>query len=127
MAVLTGENLIDEVRSIVGRPGSTDAGVITDVRVNRWLNEAQQKIVEACPGLPSREIDDATSWYCVSDEYEYDFTNLSSYCAGLQPCHVLELWYRNGNESYQMDYMPLDEFNDEYPDPPMLITRPANL
>lgn len=46
-----GSELIDEVRAHVGREGSADAGVITDARVCRWINEGQRQIAEKVPGI----------------------------------------------------------------------------
>jgi hypothetical protein len=122
MAQLTGEQLVDEVRGNVGRDGTTDAGVITDARVTRWLNEAQQTIVEACPGLTCREVEDVTSFYCISDEISYSF---ASFVSGLMVCHPLRLSFRNGNESHDMEFLPPDEFDSQYPDPTHADYSPA--
>ena len=111
MAEMTCEALVDEIQALTGRTG--DTVLITDARCTRWLNEAQEKIVDEIPGLQSREIQDATSLYCVSDEASYSF---ASFCAGYRVAHPLDLWYNNGSDSHQMNYMPEDEFDEFYPD-----------
>lgn len=111
---LTGEEITDEIRELVGRSGSAAMGVIDDTRAARWQNEAQQRIVEKCPGLPSRQIEDISSFNCVSDQINYSF---ASFCADRKMCHPLRLYYLNGKSSFELDYMPEDEFDAEYTDP----------
>lgn len=112
MAQLTGAELVDEVQELVGR--SDNPVLVDNTRCTRWLNEGQEEIVNKTPGLICREVRDATTFYCISDTVEYSF---ASFCSGLKVCHPLQLKYINGNESYDMSYMPQDEFDEEYPDP----------
>ena len=109
---LTGAELTDEVQAVVGR--TEDTVLIDTTRVTRWLNEGQQDIVEECPGLLSREIDDVTSFYCVSDQLNYSF---GSFCSGYKVCHPLAIYYINGSESEKLLFLHLDDFDSEYPDP----------
>lgn len=111
---LTGEELVDEIRSIVGRGGTDTQGIIDDTRVTRWLNEAQRKIVEKCPGLPCRELEDISSFNCVSDQVAYSF---ASFCADRKMCHPLRLYYLTGSNSFELDYQPEDEFDTGCIDP----------
>ena len=46
---LTVAEQIDEVKAAIGR--DTDTTLITDTRVMRWLNKAQEEVAEQCPGL----------------------------------------------------------------------------
>lgn len=110
---LTGEELEDEVRTLVGRAGSDTQGVITDTRVTRWLNESQVDIAEACPGLEDKKIYDTSSFSCASDTPSYSF---ASFCDGYKVCYEQELWFWDGNDSFLLDYLPPDEFDSEYPD-----------
>jgi hypothetical protein len=113
MAQLTGEQLIDEVRALTGR--GTDTVLCTTERINRWLNEAQEKIVRECPGLPCRHVEDVSAWTCVTTDNEYDLTDLGD--GSWVPAHIETVWYRNGNQGYRLDFMPADEFDENYPDP----------
>lgn len=115
---LTGEQLTDEVRAIVGRDSTSDVGVITDTRVARWLNEGQKKIVDECVGLHGMSFKNPTSLdttvtlaYSISDITAGDSTTDYSIC------RITDVWYLDGLNSYQLEWMATDEFDVLYPDP----------
>jgi hypothetical protein len=113
MAALTGAELIDEVRALTGR--EDDTVLCTTTRINRWLNEAQEAVIDSCPGLPCRHIEDLSAWYCVSTSNTHNLSDLAD--GTYPPAHIETIWYRNGTSSFLMDFMPADEFDERYPDP----------
>lgn len=113
--MLTGEQLTDEVKEIIGR--SEDTVLITDTRVARWLNEAQDRIIEECPGLHSLTFKNTTSIdttvtlrYAISDITVGDSSDN-------RVCHIFDVWYLDGNESRHLNFLHIDEFDEEWPDP----------
>ena len=127
---LTLTEMIAEVRNNVGRP--TDATVITDTRITRWLNDAQRHIVREIVGLVGRDVKDITSLDLVSSQLSYDISAITPKVA-----HVLKLYYYDATtgstESRQLDYLALDEFDEKYPKPELITedkpyrwTRRAN-
>jgi len=113
MAALTGEELVDEVRALTGR--DDDTVLCTTARILRFLNTAQEKITKACPGLPCRYVEDISGWQCVTTSNQFSLASLAD--GSWVPAHVHEVWYRNGSQGHQMDFMPKDEFDENYPDP----------
>ncbi len=115
---LIGSQLIDEVRAIVGREGSTDSGVITDTRITRYLNEAQEAIVEECVGLHSMSFVNTTSLdttaqlkYAISDITVGDLST-----GGERIARIWDVYYLDGEDSRHLTWMSTDEFDEKYPD-----------
>lgn len=115
---MDSDAMVDEVQDLVGRPDG-DSVLIVDARVNRWLNEAQDYIVEKCPGILDTETED-TSLTCVSDQIDYSMGSFDP-----TACHPNEVWYWNGDESKRLTFMPRDDFDDDYPDPTSSDFSPA--
>ncbi len=132
MGKLTGEELVDEVRSLVGREGSNTQGTITDVRVTRWINECQRRIAEECPGLPelefrNPEIGDSTSaatHTLVTDQIDYAISDLT-FAGGPDYNDVTDesvvfiwnVWHVDGANSIKLRFFPTDEFDEFMIDP----------
>ena len=114
---LTCDELVDEVRDFVGRSGDTE--LVTEARVLRWLNKAQEEIAKRCPGLIALDLKNTTS---------VDFTSTMSYSLAEftsslddvttenRICHIDKTYYIDGNESQRLKFLPLDKF-DEIADP----------
>jgi len=113
---MTGEQLVDEVRAIVGRPDDTK--LVTDVRVTRWLNEAQRKIVEQVPGLHGTTFTNAES-LDTTQVVKYAITDITvgDSTSDYEICRVTDVWYLDGNESRKLKFTFIDEFDEIYPDP----------
>ena len=99
--------MIAEVKEALGRTGDTT--VLTDARVNRWLNEAQRIITKECPGLLGLDVSDTTITM-VTDTFEYDFPTTK------EVCHPIALFVIDGTNSYRLKYLPKDEFDIDYLD-----------
>ena len=132
MGKLTGELLVDEVRAIVGRDGTSDQGVITDTRVTRWLNEGQSRIAEESPGLPelefrNPEIGDATTAFThtlATDQVNYAVSDITfaggpAYNDGTDETvmFISSVWQITGSNSSKLTFMPVDEFDLRLIDP----------
>ena len=129
---LTGENLVDEVRALVGREGSGDSGPITDTRVTRWLNEGQKRIAQECPGLPELDfrnpaIGDATgasTFTIATDTLNYSIDDLT-FSGGTayndltdeKVIFISNVWHVDGANSLRLRFMPTDEFDTFSIDP----------
>jgi len=113
----TGEQLIDEVQALCGRTGDTI--LITDARINVWLNEAQKRICEDIVGIKTLTFKNAKSLACVSDQMAYAINDITtgSDNTAQKVCHIFGVSFLDGNNSYKLDYIPIDEFDEEYPDP----------
>ena len=115
---LTGEELTDEIRAIVGREGAADKGSITDTRVTRWLNEAQVEIVEKCPGLHGMSFKNTISLdTTVTLSYSIADITVGDISVEDAVCRIWDVYYLNGNLSVHLDFMMTDEFDEMYPDP----------
>lgn len=118
MANKTGSDIIDEVRAIVGRDGTSTMGVISDARVALWLNEGIATVAEECPGLQcldfkcttNLEFSSGTIKYLLTDVTWADNTN-----NGI--IDVYNVWYLDGASSIKMNYLPIDEFDSVLIDP----------
>ena len=114
---LTGEELTDEVRALVGREGSTGGAVITDVRVTRWLNEGQEDIAEEVLGLNKLQFD-STTLALVTDDISYAITDLTYGDATDEGVvDIFYVWHLDGANSIELDYKPTDEFDELLIDP----------
>lgn len=112
---LTGAELIDEVKSLVGRDG--DIVLMDSTRVRRWLNEGQRVIAEQCPGLNCTYFKNTTS-VDTTQVLAFDLTDVTvGDSTNQEICHVFGIWYLDGNESVELIYIPVDEFDNEFPDP----------
>jgi hypothetical protein len=114
---MTGEELIDEVRALVGREGAGDMGVITDTRVTRWLNEAQYKIAEECIGLDHLQFD-STTLALITDDVTYAIGDITfADDTSIPVLDVFDLYHLDGANSIKLAYVPIDEFDFDLIDP----------
>lgn len=102
--------LMAEAKALTGR--TDDDVLITDARVATFLNNAQTRIVRACPGHIDLETKDATALTLVASQFSYSFS-------GLDPAvfHPLRLYYLDGSASKLLDWLDTDRFDDLYPSP----------
>jgi len=115
---LTCAELIEECKAALGR--GDDTTLITDDRVMRWLNKAQEEIAEQCPGLVALDFKNTTSvdFTTVLKYALSDFTSpLMDVTTENRICHIYRAYYQDGDESRKLQYVPLDEFDDRYIDP----------
>lgn len=106
---LTLSELIVEVKALCGRTG--DTVLVTDTRVTRWLNEAQDAIVRVCTGHLDLETRGNLATL-LNGTYQYALSAVTP-----SVVHVLEAAYIDGTQSRELDYIDTDEFDDDYPDP----------
>jgi len=109
--------LITEVKDYVGR-SSGDNQLITDARILRWLNDAQRDIVKYCPGLLELDFK-SSALYCISDQYRYSMSDITGDTTDNTAAEVAHVYYMqliDGNNSYPMTFMPVDDFDGAYPD-----------
>lgn len=120
MAGLSCQEIIDEIQARTGRTGNTeDPALVTDnTRCTRWINEAQRFIVQQVPGIPSLYFNNRTS-LDTTGTITYSITDLTigDSTGHRYPCRVTQLWYLDGNDSVELDYIPPDDFNSQHPDP----------
>ncbi len=113
---LTLTELIAEVRSIIGR--DNDTVLVTDTRVTRWLNEAQEYIVERCPGTMGLDFNNRSSIDFSTGQVRYDITDITVGDSTNQvPAHIFAVYFLDGNSSYPLRFVHPDKFNDKWPDP----------
>ncbi len=132
MGTLTGEQLTDEIRELVGRGGSDVQGPITDARVARWLNEAQARIAQQCPGLPELDfrnpaIGDATTAFThtlVTDQITYSIGDLTfsggpayNDLTDEKVIFISNVWHVDGANSLRLTMLPMDDFDKFMIDP----------
>jgi len=115
---MNGAALTDEIQALCGRGGDTE--LITDARVARWLNEAQRQIAEKVPGLHELTFKNTTS-FDTTATLRWPIAEITSGLADVttekRVAHVFSAWYLNGNETKLLHYMPVDEFDCQWPDP----------
>lgn len=134
--------LISEVKAALGR--DTDTVLITDARVMRWLNKAQEDIAEKCAGLVALDFRNTTSVdFTHSRSWSLtDWTStLTTPISGADVttsnriCHIKSAYYCFSSSSHKLQYIPLDEFDDRYIDmtnddftgkEPLYFTRRGN-
>ena len=115
---MTGAELTDEIREIVGRPGAAASGVITDARVTRWLNDAQAAIVEGCVGLHGMSFKNTTSLDTTATlKYALADITVGDVSVSDAVCRIYDVWYLNGLETKKLNFLTTDEFDELYPDP----------
>ena len=109
--------MILEVQALTGRTG--DTVLVDPTRITRWLNEAQDRIADTCPGLADLEYDDSTSLVTVEGQLIYALADIT--CTDPttenQVCHLAEVYYIDGNDSAKLDFKPVDEFDEKWPCP----------
>ena len=111
-------SMISEVKAQMGR--STDTGVVTDTRMLRWLNDAQEDIAEQCYGLEPLETRNISSIdFTQTKSYAlYDFTSpLDDVTTDNRVCHLRKVFYVDGNESKEITFYPTNEFDEIAIDP----------
>lgn len=138
MAKLGADELIDEVQAACGRTGDTE--LVTDTRVTRWINEAQREVAERVPGLLCLDLNEIDAFACVTDGITYSLKDITGHINGNHlsdatsynwVAHTYNLYYRNGSESYRLDFKTAGEFDevidptdtDFSPDKPSFWTR----
>lgn len=136
---LTGEQLIDEVQAVIGRPEDTELADTT--RVTRWLNEAQRIIAERVPALRPLMVDNTS--LTTDQQLSYDLVDLT---VGDETAvtmadttisvinRIFSIGYVDGANSRRLRYTHIDEW-DKVIDPsssdfaegtPFRYTRRAN-
>ena len=139
---LTCAELITEVKAAIGR--DTDTVLITDTRVLRWLNKAQEDIAEKCAGLLSMDFKNTTSVdftqklsWPLADWTSSNTSNVlgSDNTTSNHICHIKTAYYAFSSSSHRLQYVPLDDFDNRYIDPtnvdfsanePLVFTRRGN-
>ncbi len=113
---MTGEQLVDEVKEMCGRP--TDTVLLTDTRVTRWLNEAQRDIAERCPGLDELSFKNVSSLALVTDTISYAIGDITVSDSTLNTvCDIYNVFHMKGSDSCRLDFLPNDEFDSILIDP----------
>jgi hypothetical protein len=114
----TCQELIDEVRAQIGR--EEDTVLITEERVLRWLNDAQDEICEQIPGIHELELKNTDS-VDFTTTLSYPLADFTSHLADVTTenriCYVWDIFYKNGADSYRIDFTPTDEFDTMVIDP----------
>lgn len=111
------DELITEVRSCLGR--DTDDELVTDTRIIRWLNAAQEDLCEEVLGIPQLDMKNVDS-VDTTEVLRYslaDWTSpLSDVTTENRVCWPMAVYYVDGEDSHLLDYLPVDRF-DEVIDP----------
>ena len=115
---MIGSALTDDIQALCGRTGDTI--LITDARCARWLNEAQRIIAEKVPGLHELTFKNTTS-FDTTATLRWSLAEITSglldVTTSSRVAHTFATWYLDGNESKKLTYVPVDEFDEIYPDP----------
>jgi hypothetical protein len=118
---LTGAQLTDEVKSLVGR--DEDTQLIDSTRVTRWLNEGQREVARFLPGMKSLEVV-IESW-CTATQLRWDLVDLTvgdETASAMTDTSVsvinriFGIHYKNGSDSVRLRYTHIDEW-DKTSDP----------
>lgn len=137
---LSCENLIDEVKTTIGRPDDTD-DLVDTTRVTRWLNEAQRIIAERVPALRPLMVDNTS----LSTDQQLSY-NLVDLTVGDETAvtmadttvstinRIFSIGYVDGANSRWLRYTHIDEWDkvvdpsssDFGEGPPFRYTRRAN-
>jgi hypothetical protein len=115
---MTLTELITEVQALTGR--EDDTVLITQARVVRFLNDAQDVIARACVGHLDLETKDADAITIATGTYSYSF-------AAITPAvlHLLDAYYMDGAQSYKLCYRDTADFDEDYPDPTVYSGTPS--
>ena len=104
---------ISQVKVLLGR--TNDSSRLSDAVVGRLVNDAQRTIVRIHPGLKDVNVVDKTTFSFVTDQYEYDLTDLSS--MPLQ--HIMSIKYIDTTNSTYYKIYPyhggLSQLDRDYP------------
>jgi len=118
-----GQNMIssaitDEIQALCGR--TNDAVLITDAHCARWQNEAQRIIAEKVPGLHELTFKNTTS-LDTTVQLRWPLAEITSGLSDVttsnRTAHVFDIFYLDGNLTRKLTYLPIDEFDNQYPDP----------
>ena len=113
---LTGLALTDEIQALCGRP--TNQVLLTNDRCTRWQNEAVKKIAEECPDLEELQFTNTESIdTTVTLLYALNEITLGDISEEEKVCHIFDVFYLDGNETRQLEYIHPDEFDAAWPDP----------
>ena len=126
MAQLGFDEIVTEVQTLTGR-GDGDSVLVTSTRILRWANEAQREIAEKCPGLLALDytVDGTKAVTCQTSTISYDLADWSSpwgtsdvdATTANRICHIYGLYFQDGEDSYRIDFMPVDRFDAHVIDP----------
>jgi len=115
---LTLSELITEVQALTGR--EDDAELITQARVVRFLNMAQDEIVKTCFGHIDLETKDADAITLATETYSYSFASLTP-----EVFHLLDVFYMDGSMSKKLHYRDTEDFDEDHPDPTLFSGIPT--
>jgi len=116
MAELSCQEMIDEIQARCGRPNTTD--LIDTTWCTRRINEAQKEIVEKYFLIPSLTFSNKTSLDTTGTVlYAVNEITVGDSSTANIACHITDVWYLDGNDSRQLTFLPIDEFDNKYPDP----------
>lgn len=117
MAGLSCQEMIDEIQARTGRTGSNDP-LIDATRCTRWQNEGQRVIVQQIPSIPSLNFDNRTTHDTTgTTRYSIQEISIGDISTERPPCWIRQVWYLDGHESRELEFLPPDEFDSLYPDP----------
>jgi hypothetical protein len=120
---LSGSKLTDEVRALTGR--EDDTVLIDATRVTRWLNEGQREIAERVPGLFALSFKNTDSidttelvQYSIAEISVGDTTvDVITDTTGNVVNRIWDVKYLDGNETIDLVFQHIDEFDKRFPDP----------
>jgi hypothetical protein len=117
--------LIAEVRACIGR--ENDTTLITDERIKRWLDKAQEDIAERVPNLNVLEFKNTDSVDFTAGKLAYDLKDWTSPITTpvggtdstetVRVCYMFGATFSNGSDSVNLQYLPTDQFDAQFPDP----------
>jgi len=107
---MTLSELIAEVQALCGHTG--DTVLITTARVIRWLNEAQDDILSVCPKHIDLETKHVTALTLADATWSYSFASVSPTVENIH-----QVFYLDGANSRELDYLDTETFDDKYPSP----------
>lgn len=115
--MLSCQDMIDEIMARTGRD-TNNQELLDNTRCTRWINEGQRATAWNIPGIPSLSFDNRSS-IDTTGTITYAITDLTvgPDVTTRIPCRILQLFYLDGNESRELNYLPPDEFNSLHPDP----------
>jgi len=107
-----------EIQALCGRTG--DTVLVTSARCLRWQNDAQRIIAEKVPGLHELTFKNTTSLDTTAT-LRWSLADITSGLSDITTenriAHTFSAWYLDGNNSKKLTYVPVDEFDEMYPDP----------
>lgn len=118
MAGLSCSEIIDEIQARTGRTQANDPLVDT-TRCTRWINEGQRVITQQITGIPSLTFDNKTT-HDTTGTTKYSLVELTigdDVTTGRHPSRLAQMWYLDGNDTRELDFLPPQEFDNLHPDP----------